>query len=176
MTNLLTQLAAWRPFTALDIGDFMLDQMVYGDAERLSPDAPVPVLQVRRTESMPGGAANVCLDLVALHANVRAFGVAGDDAEGRTLRAALEQAGVDAVGIVTDPQRPTTVKRSLVGLAQHRHPQKMFRLDMESRERLSDERLNALLDRFAEALPAADVVCLEDYNKGVCCERLCRRV
>ncbi|TVQ30785.1 MAG: D-glycero-beta-D-manno-heptose 1-phosphate adenylyltransferase [Phycisphaeraceae bacterium] len=173
MGELLAKLAAWRPFTALVVGDFMLDQLVYGDAERMSPDAPVPVLRVHRTEALPGGAANVCLDIVALRGRVIAFGVTGEDAEGATLREALGAGGVDTNGLITDSARPTTVKRSLVGLAQHRHPQKMFRMDMESTEPLSDGRLEELLRRFDAALADADVVCIEDYNKGVCCERLC---
>lgn len=176
MSSLLALLARWRPFTALVVGDFMLDQHVYGDAERLSPDAPVPVLRVTRTEAQPGGAANVCLDIDALGGTARAFGVTGADTEGDLLRGALADAGVDASGLIADPARPTTVKRSLVGLAQHRHPQKMFRLDLESREPLSDALLAELLARFDRALVDADVVCIEDYNKGVCCARLCKGV
>ncbi len=72
MDQLLAKLEAWRPFSALVVGDFMLDQHVYGDAERLSADAPVPILHVRRSESVPGGAANVCMDLVALGGRVEA--------------------------------------------------------------------------------------------------------
>lgn len=176
MDSLLTKLAHWRPFTALVVGDFMLDQQVYGDAERLSPDAPVPVLRVHRTEQQPGGAANVCLDLVALGGRVTALGVRGGDDPGETLVSELRKAGVDPCGLVTDGARPTTVKRSLIGLAQHRHPQKMFREDFESREPLQAGVIALLLERFEAALPGADVVCLEDYNKGVCTPELCRGV
>ncbi len=176
MASVLEKLGEWRPFTALVVGDFMLDQLVYGDAERLSPDAPVPVLQVQRTESTPGGAANVCLDLVALQGRVIAFGVTGVDHEGAEMRMQLENAGVRIDGLIADPSRPTTVKRSLVGLAQHRHPQKMFRLDMESRTPLAEEARDNLTARFKEALSEADVVCIEDYAKGVCCERVCQAV
>src|SRR3954468_8170211 len=102
----------------------MLDQLWYGDAERLSADAPVPVLHVKRTEDRPGGAANVCLDLVAMRAEVHAFGVIGEDANGGTLRGALEREGVRAGALTIDGSRPTTVKCSLIGLAQTRHPQK----------------------------------------------------
>ena len=88
MEDLLNRLASWGPFTALVVGDFMLDQLLYGDAERLSADAPVPVLDVRRHENRAGGAANVCLDLVAMGGTVHAIGVTGDDQEGNTLRVA----------------------------------------------------------------------------------------
>jgi D-beta-D-heptose 7-phosphate kinase/D-beta-D-heptose 1-phosphate adenosyltransferase len=176
LNNLLDKLANWRPFTALVVGDFMLDQLVYGDAERLSPDAPVPVLLARRTEDRPGGSANVCLNLAALGATVESFGVTGDDDESNRLRAALGHGGVRTEGLIRDPSRPTTVKRSLIGLAQHRHPQKMFRIDMESREPLADEILAGLLERFDASIAGADVVCIEDYNKGVCCPRLCAAI
>jgi D-beta-D-heptose 7-phosphate kinase / D-beta-D-heptose 1-phosphate adenosyltransferase len=172
--TLLARLAAYRPFTALVVGDFMLDQHVYGAAERLSPDAPVPVLHATKFEDRPGGSANVSLCLRALKANVHCVGVVGDDREGTSLRDELAKAGCDVDGILADASRPTTVKRSLIGLAQHRHPQKMFRLDFESRVPLDPEMVQQLLDTVRARIADADVVCLEDYNKGVCCEALCR--
>ncbi len=176
MSKLLDQLAKWKPFTAIVVGDFMLDQLVYGNADRLSPEAPVPVLSVQRTEDRPGGAANVCLDLVAIKATVHAVGVTGDDREADLLRSALAAAGVQADALVSDATRPTTVKRSLIGLAQHRHPQKMFRVDHESRAPLSADVERQLGERFDALLGSADVVCIEDYNKGVCTEALCQHV
>lgn len=176
MSGLESILSSWRSVNALVIGDFMLDQLVKGDAERMSPDAPVPVLAVRSTESQPGGAANVCLDLVALRAQVRAVGVVGADEEGRTLRARLEESGVDGAALLDDGARPTTVKRSLVGLAQHRHPQKMFRLDVESREPITGATLDRALASIEASLDWADVVCIEDYGKGVCAPALLARV
>lgn len=176
MDTLLQSLENWRPFRALVVGDLMLDQMLYGDAERLSADAPVPILHVRRQEHRPGGAANVCLDLVALRGEVIAVGVVGDDEAGRRLREALRAAGVSDEGIEVDASRPTTQKQNLIGLAQARHPQKMFRVDHESREPLDDEVVHRLLDRVRACLPSVDVVCLEDYAKGVCDERVCQGV
>lgn len=177
MDPLLHHLARWKPFSALVVGDFMLDQLQYGDAERLSADAPVPVLHVRKTEDRPGGAANVCLDLVAMKGSVRGLGIIGRDPEGQRLRAALEREHVGADALVEDDGRPTTVKRSLIGLAQARHPQKMFRVDFESREPLSDAMAQRLVRAFESSLAArADVVCIEDYGKGVCTEAVCRAV
>lgn len=177
MNQLLANLASWRPVRALVVGDFMLDQLVYGDAERLTGDAPVPILAARRTDQLPGGAANVCADLVAMHAHVTAFGVTGDDHEGVLLRTALASGGIDTSGLVTDPARPTTVKRSLIGLAQHRHPQKMFRVDFESREPLPTTIVAQLLARFDQALAdGVDVVAIEDYAKGVCTESTCQAI
>ncbi|MEM1422603.1 MAG: PfkB family carbohydrate kinase, partial [Planctomycetota bacterium] len=174
--SLLDTLANWRSFRVLVVGDFMLDQLVQGDAERLTADAPVPILHVRSTEEMAGGAANVCLDLRALHGEVRALGVVGDDHEGRLLRELLEKEGVDASGLVADGSRPTTVKRNLVGLAQHRHPQKMFRVDFESREPIASAAFDELASRAREAMAWADAVAIEDYGKGVCSQEVCEAV
>jgi D-beta-D-heptose 7-phosphate kinase/D-beta-D-heptose 1-phosphate adenosyltransferase len=176
MESLLTTLNAWRPFRVLVVGDFMLDQMVYGDAERLAADSPVPVLLARRTEEKPGGAANVCLDLAAMRGTVRAFGVTGTDPEARLLREAMGAEHVDARGLIPDPGRCTTVKRSLIGLAQHRHPQKMFRVDFESRQPVPAAVTRELLSAFEGALADADAVCIEDYDKGVCTPETCAAI
>ena len=176
MDRLLDTLENWEPFHALVIGDFMLDQLLAGDAERLSSDAPVPVLDVKSREEMPGGAANLCRDLVAMGGTVTALGVVGTDQESNLLRGALAKEGVDVTGLVADSTRPTTVKRNLIGLAQARHPQKMFRLDIESRDPISDSVIDALLAAIDRRLPNADVVCIEDYKKGVCSARLCQAV
>jgi D-beta-D-heptose 7-phosphate kinase/D-beta-D-heptose 1-phosphate adenosyltransferase len=176
MPSLLSKLNAYRPFTAMVIGDFMLDQHLYGAAERLSPDAPVPVLHASHSEDRPGGAANVALCLRALKGVVWCVGVVGADREGEALRSALDEAGCDVAGLIEDPSRPTTIKRSLVGLAQHRHPQKMFRVDVESRDSIGEDVCAALIARVEQALEHVDVVCLEDYEKGVCSEALCRRL
>jgi len=176
MNTLLDTLARWRPFKALVVGDFMLDQLVYGNADRLTPEAPVPVLHVQREESRPGGAANVCLDLAAMHASVETFGIVGSDAAGQALRQLLADAGISAAGIVEDAARPTTIKRSLIGMAQHRHPQRMFRVDYESKDAIPAEVADRLLASFERALAGASVVCIEDYNKGVCSERVCQEV
>jgi D-beta-D-heptose 7-phosphate kinase/D-beta-D-heptose 1-phosphate adenosyltransferase len=176
MPLLLHQLRSYRPFAAMVVGDFMLDQHVYGAAERLSPDAPVPVLHATKFEDRPGGASNVSLCIRALKGSVCCFGVVGTDEAGRSLRQKLHQAGCDVTGIIDDSSRPTTIKRSLIGLAQHRHPQKMFRMDIETRDPLAPHVEDALYEMIEQRIDDVDVVCLEDYHKGVCSERLCRRV
>jgi D-beta-D-heptose 7-phosphate kinase/D-beta-D-heptose 1-phosphate adenosyltransferase len=176
MSDLFARMNNWKPFTALVVGDFILDEMVYGDAERLSPDAPVPVLLVKRREVMPGGAANVCMDLAALHGKVIAFGVLGADATARNMRDALAKAGIDARGLIEDAARPTTLKQNLIGLAQSRHPQKMFRVDEESRDPICDATQAKLVSAFTAALANADVVIIEDYAKGVCTPELCQQI
>lgn len=176
MDPLLEHLSRWKPFSAVVVGDFMLDQQLYGDAERLAADAPVPVLHIRRRTDNPGGAANVCLDLAAFKGRVTAIGVTGDDATGALLRESLESRGIGTSGLVAEAGRPTTVKQNLIGLAQSRHPQKMFRVDFESREPVSAGTTARLLEAFRGVLPQADIVCVEDYNKGVCTEELCQGV
>ena len=176
MPTLLHRLRDYRPFTAMVIGDFMLDQHVYGAAERLSPDAPVPVLHATKFDDRPGGASNVSLCLRGLQGEVICFGVVGDDAEGRILRTKLNQAGCDVSGILPDADRPTTIKRSLIGLAQHRHPQKMFRMDIETRNPLPSSIERELRAKIESRIDDVDVVCLEDYNKGVCSAELCQWV
>ena len=161
------------------VGDFMLDETVRGAAERLSPDAPVPVLAVEGEsgfERRPGGAGNVAACLRGLECEVSVVGLVGDDDAGVHLAEALESLGCDSRGLVRDPNRPTTLKRSLVGLAQHRHPQKMFRMDVETREPASAAMIDRLMAVVEERLADVDVVCLEDYAKGACPPELCQRL
>lgn len=177
-------MADWKPFSALVVGDLMLDEMVYGNAERLSADAPVPVLRVEREEATPGGAANLIMNLVALGGQVTVAGTVGADVSAGRLRevmtelaSSLPGAGtLDLSALVEDPQRPTTVKRNLIGLAQHRHAQKMFRVDYESREPLGPEARARLLDAARAAIEQVDVVFIEDYAKGVCSQDVCSAV
>ncbi len=176
MDRLIESLPHWKPFSALVVGDFMLDQHLYGNAERLSADAPVPILKVVRSEHRPGGAANVCLDLVALKGSAEAVGVAGSDTSALLLRQSLEAEGVSCGSLIEDHTRPTTVKQNLIGLAQSRHPQKMFRVDYESAEPLPRDVAARLLSAFRAQVTQVDVVCIEDYNKGVCTEEMCQGV
>ncbi|MFI4860550.1 MAG: PfkB family carbohydrate kinase [Phycisphaerales bacterium JB063] len=164
----------WQPRRIVVAGDFMLDRYAYGDADRLSPDAPVPVLAVKRTEDKPGGSANVGLCLAALQCSVTALGVIGNDDTGQALRNAMDDAGIDTTGLIADDTRPTTLKHSLVGLAQHRHPQKMFRIDVEDKRPINDSAAQRLLDAATAALDGADALILEDYNKGVLTEHVCQ--
>ena len=162
------------------VGDLMLDEQLRGAAERLSPDAPVPVLSVdpasESIERAAGGAGNVAVCLRGLDVECDVVGLVGADDAGEHIARALVAAGCGTAGLVEDASRPTTIKRSLIGLAQHRHPQKMFRLDIESKRSAPKEAVAALLAAFKRGLDGADVVCIEDYDKGVCTPELCQRV
>ncbi len=176
MKSLLDRVLSVESPSVTVVGDVMLDELIQGDAERLSPDAPVPVLDVRSRQWRCGGAANVAKCAAALGARVRCIGAIGEDVEGRKLCELLSAPDIDVAGIRACSDRPTTVKRSIVGLAQHRHPQKMFRLDEESRAPLSDGDFTALLATLVEILPTTDIVCLEDYGKGVLGDKRTRAI
>ena len=157
------------------LGDFMTDRYLYGNADRLSPEAPVPVLHYQREETRLGGAGHVAADLVALGVKVSVVGAVGDDAAGREMRHSLETRGVDVDGLLVVAGRPTTSKVRLVGLAQHRTPQQMIRIDYEDPAVLDDAACERVEAAVAAALEGADVLCIEDYNKGVVGERVSRR-
>ncbi len=160
----------------LVVGDFMLDVYIYGDALRISPEAPVPVLKVTKTEYSCGGAGSVAVDLAALGAIPVCVGVTGKDRNGETLRKKLAEAGADTNGLLILTDRPTTSKQRLIGLAQHRHQQQLFRMDEESTETLSEEQYEKILQSYKDRLQQADIVCLQDYNKGLLSSSLCKQM
>jgi len=155
------------------VGDFMLDCYVYGDALRISPEAPVPVLKVVERQHRCGGAASVAANLAALGAEPVCIGVIGDDRNGKLLSETLSDIGIDVSGLLVVSQRPTISKERLIGLAQHRHRQQLMRIDEESSEPLSDENYKELLKIYEDRLAGADIVCLQDYNKAVLYSSFC---
>lgn len=153
------------------IGDVMLDEYLIGPVQRISPEAPVPVLEIEHEECNLGGAANVAACLAALGAEVRLIGVTGSDATAARLSERLDQAGVDATGLVADPNRPTTSKTRIVA-----RQQQVVRLDRESRAPLDGEVARQIAARAHEAACWADAIILSDYAKGVLSEDLCQAV
>lgn len=167
MEKLIETLAAMgRPKIVL-LGDFMLDEYVYGDIERISPEAPVPVLRVVRREMRCGGAANTALAMAALGVEVHCVGVIGKDAAGEELIGLLSAAGCETSGLLPLADRPTILKRRYVGLAQHRHAQQVLRVDEESTDGLGPDIAIRLGKAVAKRLAVADLLAVEDYNKGV---------
>jgi D-beta-D-heptose 7-phosphate kinase/D-beta-D-heptose 1-phosphate adenosyltransferase len=152
-------------------GDFMLDRYVWGSATRLSPEAPVPVVDFMNESQVLGGAGNVAANLAALGAAVLPFGVAGDDAEGQAIRRCLEAAGMAAKEVVLNPSRITTVKTRIVA----RH-QQIVRVDRERREPLSRALEDRLVRAIKVALPRLDSLVLSDYDKGVVSDSFADRV
>jgi rfaE bifunctional protein kinase chain/domain len=142
----------------LIVGDVMLDRYWFGDASRVSPEAPVPVVLVEREEARPGGAANVARNCVALGAATRLLSVIGEDEHGRRLAELVDAAGVQA-SFHVDASMPTTVKLRVVA-----RQQQLLRIDFETPP--SSEVLASTLAAFEQALPLCDVVILSDYGKG----------
>lgn len=160
----------------LVVGDFMLDVYVYGDAVRISPEAPVPVLKVTETEYRCGGAASVAADLVALGAAPICVGIVGQDAEGRRLKETLADLGADVASLCEMADRPTVTKQRLIGLAQHRHKQQLMRIDREMTDPVPIELGEEMLTQYRQHLGDVDIVCLQDYNKGVLTSLLCQQM
>jgi len=148
--------------TILVVGDLMLDRYLTGSVDRISPEAPVPVVRVEGESLAVGGAGNVAANVVALGASCQVVGCVGDDAEGTLLRGELERLGVDVRGVVTIPGRPTTVKTRI--MARHQH---VTRVDREDPSDISPELAGRLLELIRKALRPAHGLVLEDYNKGV---------
>jgi D-glycero-beta-D-manno-heptose-7-phosphate kinase len=146
------------------VGDVMLDTYLSGNVARISPEAPVPVVEVMDERSALGGAANVAANIVALGAQCDLVGVIGADGSGAELRRrveALEMGGMHG-HLIVDAERPTTTKTRV--MARH---QQVVRFDRESTADVCDETASRLIGRIAELVQCADVLVLEDYNKGV---------
>ncbi len=155
-------------------GDFLLDVYVYGDAVRISPEAPVPVLRAVNREQRLGGAASVAADLAALGAKAFCIGAVGKDANARTLQEQLEAIGADVSGLIEVDDRGTITKQRFIGLAQHIHPQQLLRVDDEIDSNLKSSQYRQLVDLYENKISQADIVCLQDYNKGFFEENFCK--
>lgn len=156
----------------LVLGDLILDRYTWGNAERVSQEAPVVLLRADQREARLGGAANVCNMLRGLEALVTVAGVVGDDSAGRSVRHLLNEAGAETGLLLVDGNRPTTVKERFIGRAANRHPHQMLRVDTEVCDPLPAELEMQLIDRLAERAGDLQAVLISDYNKGVCTPRL----
>ena len=146
----------------LVVGDIMLDRYWWGDVSRISPEAPVPVVRLRKTSLAAGGAANVAANVAGLGAKPLLFGTVGKDAEAEQVRNALAGLGVSAEYLVELGDRPTTVKTRVIA-----HSQQVTRIDHETDDELSAETEKRLSDAIAENIAAADAVVISDYAKGL---------
>jgi rfaE bifunctional protein kinase chain/domain len=152
------------------VGDLMLDRYITGRVHRISPEAPVPVVEVDRTFERPGGAANVAANARSLGAHTIVLGVIGADSDGNRLREVLDEASLSADRLVTTTHHPTTVKTRVVA-----HGQQIVRIDRETSQFVDDSTADAVLDAFAR-IDRPDVVILSDYAKGVLSHRVCSEV
>lgn len=148
------------------LGDVMLDEFVWGDVTRISPEAPVPVVDVRRESIHLGGAANVLANLIALGARGSVVGVIGDDQAGKRLRDGLHELGAGD-NLIVDEARPSTIKTRIIA-----HSQLVVRADRESRTPVRSEIEDHILARLKEVLREADAFVVSDYDKGVVTPRI----
>ena len=153
------------------IGDFMLDRYLWGSVSRISPEAPVPIVEVEQESEQLGGAANVAHNIAALGAQPYPLGVVGDDATGARLFALMQEAGFETEGLVIDGERPTTIKTRVIA-----HDQHVVRTDRESRQPISALTQTLLQERLEALIPRLDGIVLEDYNKGVLVQPLLSKI
>jgi D-beta-D-heptose 7-phosphate kinase/D-beta-D-heptose 1-phosphate adenosyltransferase len=165
-----------RQRRVLVVGDVMLDQFIWGSVSRISPEAPVPVLEFGRESFMPGGAANVARNLSSLGVNVHLYGAVGRDHSAAELTALLRAQGIQCRGLMPVEERPTSIKTRVVA-----HQQQVVRIDRESRDGLDGKDTRRLLQRIRNQLADIDAVIVGDYGKGVVTQglldslrRLCR--
>jgi len=161
MVNLSLKLDSIRPFQALVLGDFMLDTYTSGRVKRISPEAPVPILEVLKQESRAGGAGNVVLNLATLGASVFSIGRIGADAEGLELKKRLSVKGIDPSGLLIEPNYRTPVKNRLIA-----DSQQLLRVDFETITSMSADFEPSILDLLEQAIPSVQVVAVSDYGKG----------
>ena len=155
----------------LVLGDVMLDQFVWGAVSRISPEAPVPVVEFERESFMPGGAANVARNLTALGATVELFGVIGADDAGNRLKDLLNEQKIGCDGLVIHDARLTSIKTRVVA-----HKQQMVRIDRETRDGLDAKLTSRLLASLKRKLAGADAVIVGDYGKGVVTQPLLNEI
>jgi D-glycero-beta-D-manno-heptose-7-phosphate kinase len=154
----------------LIIGDIILDRYIFGKVSRISPEAPVPVVDVTRESFLLGGAANVANNIIALGGKVTVAGLMGNDRAGEALCELLTQSGISSDGLFTD-NRPTTVKSRVIA-----HNQQVVRFDREDRRKLEGSSLSKFLEYIRKALPGFDAIIISDYKKGVVTAALVKAV
>lgn len=155
-------LSRFRGCPVLVVGDLMLDEFVWGSVARISPEAPVPVVEVKRRTFVAGGAANTAANIAALGGSPFLAGLVGDDANGERVCALLRDGGVEVGAVVRDRDRPTTTKTRVVA-----HSQQMLRVDLELPGPMAEDLEVALLARVTTVLPAVRGCVVSDYGKGV---------
>ena len=155
----------------LVVGDLMVDEYLWGDVERISPEAPVQVVTIKDEDFSLGGSGNVVSNVVALGAKVSAVGVIGTGTDGQLLLNKLIELGVDIAGIFQDSNRPTTRKTRIIASNQH-----VLRIDRETKESISEPAFEAIAKYLEDKIPDVDVVLISDYGKGLITEALMARL
>ena len=164
-------LASFRSKRIAVIGDIMLDKYIFGHVSRISPEYPVPVVDVTHEDHRLGGAANVALNILSLGAETTLIGLTGNDSNREILLELLQSRGFSTNGLICDPARPTTCKTRI--LSQNHH---ITRVDFESRKEVNNDVEEEIFHSFAAIVNAIDAIVLEDYNKGLFTSRLIQRI
>ena len=151
----------------LVIGDLIMDHFIWGKVRRISPEAPVPVVEVTSESIVLGGSANVVNNIHSLGGRAAITGVIGSDNDGRRLVEMLKEKGIASEGIIKDPRRPTTIKTRIIA-----HSQQMVRFDREKKDRISPETSARVVSYIKKAVKAADLVVISDYAKGLVTQQL----
>lgn len=169
LSNLLSNLAGFERCRIAVIGDLMLDEYLWGHIERISPEAPVPILNVIRRDATLGGAGNVVENLRCLGVQVGVFGLVGNDETGEEIRTLLNAHGADITGVLSDPYRKSTRKARLMSIE---HGQQVFRLDEESTQPVCGDIEDRLTNMIRAAAEDVQVILCSDYMKGVLTKRV----
>ncbi|HEX3890128.1 MAG TPA: D-glycero-beta-D-manno-heptose-7-phosphate kinase [Verrucomicrobiae bacterium] len=164
-------LSAATKTCVLVLGDVMLDQFIWGGVSRISPEAPVPVVDFTSESFMPGGAANVARNLTALKVPTELFGAIGNDSAAQQLKKLLSEQKIGCAGLVANPSRHTSVKTRIVA-----HKQQIVRIDRETRDGLDEKFTAQLLGALKSKLKNADAVIIGDYGKGVVTQLLLNEI
>jgi len=171
LEKLHARFAAMQDKRIAVLGDFMLDRYLWGSVTRISPEAPVPVVEIDTETEQLGGAANVANNIAALGALPHPIGVIGKDGSGERLLELVENSGFPNDGLLVDDTRPTTIKTRVIA-----HNQHVVRTDRESRQDLTPAMQERILRHLEKILPKLDAILIEDYNKGVIAQPLLSRV
>jgi len=153
------------------VGDMMLDSYFIGNVKRISPEAPVPVIEVDKEIFRFGGAANVAYNLVSLGAKAFPIGLIGSDDNGAILSSLVQEASIDEKGLIIDSSRPTTAKTRVIAESQH-----VVRIDKESKSKIDKKTEKKIVDCFNELSDELDAVILQDYNKGVLTKSVIKKI
>ena len=157
--------------SVLVVGDLMLDRFIWGSVHRISPEAPVPVVEIKRESTCMGGAANVSANIKSLRGTPLTLGVIGKDFEGQRLREEFLSLGAPVTALVEDPQRATTVKTRIIA-----HHQQVCRADREDKSALSRRTRERVVREFRRLLPKVDAVIISDYAKGLISPSLLKEI
>jgi len=167
ISKLVEKLQAKRREPILLVGDFMLDEYLFGDTDRISPEAPIPILKVIDRKQGLGGAGSVGASMAGLGLETICAGVVGEDAAGETILRMLKSSGADVSSMVKSKKIVSTVKQRMIGLAQHRNRQQLLRVDMEDDGAIDEELIDEVKAAIMPILDKVKLIAIEDYNKGL---------